>query len=404
MGNMLFFGNARILLVIKVLLLFLGLTSVSMAADSSVKSAPPADEQKTWMQVEVTVVPLSENTTRNSPILGFARKGQVLSVEKVKENWVKVRANDTLAGWVPATSVSPSGPPVNWSPDLVKGILLICMGLGIGAFLFMAVSLQRTRRAESQERARQAMADAKRRLQNKIQVLFRAEPRIHSRLSMDEVDLLDFLRSIGYVANLEKESDRFLASCKAFKPNLILAESEFRSKVEEAVETDAMLINTPVVYLHCESAPTAPENRVRAYLETNATDKELGDAISLCLRRSPEKIRFSVKPVALKGGIHVGTLMELMHFLSAVKKTGQLLVASGSLKGEVHFLLGNVTRAGMKGLNEAKAVEAVLDLVSGSFEFHERDAVADGNAGINTVKILMDWARTRDESNHHSRT
>lgn len=390
--------------LIRVGILILGL---AMAFPAMAEDTRQAGKDTTWMQVEETIVPIRENTTRNAAILGFARKGQVVIVEKVGENWIKVRANDTLQGWVPATSVSPSGRPVNWSPELVKGILMICLGLGIGAFLFLAVSLQRKRKADSQERARQAMLDAKRRLQNKIQVLFRIEPRIHSNLSMDEVDLVEFLKSIGYVANLERDPEKFLASCKAFKPNLILAESEFQGKVEEAMQTDAMLINTPVIYMHCEKIPEVPDHIVRAYLDANATDKELGDAIALCLRKSPEKIRYSVKPVALKGGIHGGTLMELFHFLSAVKKTGQLLVVSGTAKGEVHFLLGNITKATVKGFKDArdeKAIDAVLDLTSGSFEFYEKDAVADGNAGMNTVKILMDWARNRDESNHHSRT
>jgi hypothetical protein len=48
-----------------------------------------------------------------------------------------------------------------------------------------------------------------------------------------------------------------------------------------------------------------------------------------------------------------------------------------------------------------------LNLVSGSFEFHEKDpgpgSAASENA-LNTQKILMDWAKNQDESNHHSRT
>ena len=359
------------------------------------------------MQVEETVVPLRENTTRNAVIRGFARKGQVLAVERTVENWIKVRANDTLAGWVPANALSPSGPPVNLDPGYVKAVLLALLGLGAGALLFLAASLHLKRRGESRERTRQARADAKRRLQNKIQLLFQTEPRIRSHLVMDEVDLREFLQSIGYVANLENDKEKFMTSCKSFRPNLIVAGFEFHGPVEKMVETDAMLINTPVIYLQSGKVPPSTDKRVRAYLEINASEKELSDAIAQCLRKSPEKIRYSVKPVALKGGIHAGTLMELLHFLAEVKKTGQLVAVSGTSKGEVSLHKGNIAKASMKGLSGAKAAEAILNLSAGSFEFHEKDpgpGSAAPEGALNTQKILMDWAKHKDESNHHSRT
>jgi hypothetical protein len=386
---------------IPVLLLSTLLWPVESRAGSAV-----IPDQRTWMQVEETVIPIRENTSRNALVKGFARKGEVLVVEKSVENWVKVRVNDTLSGWAPATSLSPSGPPVHLNPAYVKAVLLALAGLGLGAFLFVAASLHLKRRKESRERTRQAMADAKRRLQNKIQLLFREEPRIHSHLVMDEVDLREFLQSIGYVANLESDPEKFLASCKAFKPNLIVAGFDFHDQVEKLAETDAMLINTPVIYLQCGEAPAPQGHRVRSYLETNASEKELSEAIGTCLRKSPEKIRYSVKPVALKGGIHAGTLMELLHFLSAVKKTGQLLAVSGTAIGEVILDKGDISKAAMKGLSGTKAVEAILNLSSGSFEFHENaKAAAAAEAGsLNTQKVLMDWAKSKDESNHHSRT
>jgi hypothetical protein len=400
---MLFFGhvgNTRMMRGLLSPLLALAL-AVAPARAGSAAAKPHAQQ---WMRTDETVVPIRENISRSGEIRGFLRKGQVVEVLKTSEHWAKVRANDTLEGWVPLESMEESGPPVQLDPSWVKFIFFAVIGLGLGAFLYLAISLQRKRRAESRERAKQAMADAKRRLQNKIQLLFREEPLIHSHLAMDQVPLRDFLQGIGYVANLEADPERFLASCKTFKPNLIVAAFEFQDSVEKMSETDAMLINTPVVYLQCGNAPVAPEKRVRAFLDTNTNEKELSDAIALCLKRSPEKIRYSVKPVALKGGIHAGTLMELLHFLSAVKKTGQLLAVSGSSKGEMQLHKGNIAKAEMKGLTGPAAAEAILNLAAGSFEFHERDSEGAAPEGtLNTQKILMDWAKAKDESNHHSR-
>lgn len=384
-------------------ILILSLNNLSQAA-SPTTSPQPSDSQKVWMLVEETIVPLRENISRDGGIVGFARKGQVLAVEKTTEHWVKVRANDTLVGWAPATSFSPSGPPVNWSPEKVKGILMLGLGLTISAFLFLAISLQRKRKAESEERARQARVEAKRRLQNKIQILFRREPRIHSQLAMEEIDLLEYLRGIGYIAKLETDTEKFLLACKTFKPNLILAEAELFSKVEEIIQMDALLINTPVIYLHFDSIPPKTSQGVRAFLETPATDKELSESMALCLKKSPENIRFSVQSTALKGGIEEGTVMELLHFLASVKKTGKLMVKSESFTGEVHLLLGNIIRSQTKSHKGEKAVHEILDQASGSFEFHEKDPVADGKVGLNTEKLLLDWARTRDEGKHHTRT
>jgi hypothetical protein len=386
--------------------LSLGLALAFLPAAPSQAMAVEPDRQ-TWMQVEETVIPIRDNTTRNANIRGFARKGQVLAVEKTGENWVKVRVNDTLAGWVPIASLSSSGPPVNLDPGYVKAVLVSLLLLGAGAFLFLAVSLHLKRRGESRERTRLALTDAKRRLQNKVQLLFHVEPKMHSHLVMDEVGLRDGLHSIGYLANLENDPERFLASCKAFKPNLIISDFAFQGHVEKLVETDAMLINTPVVYLHCGKAPAVPDNRVRAYLDGNASEKDLGDAIALCLKRSPGKIRYSVKPMALKGGILPGTLMELLHFLEAVKKSGQLLAVSGSAKGEILLYKGEIAKSSMKGLSGPNAVEAILNLASGTFEFHEKNGgpgAAHPEGALNTQKVLMDWAKGKDESNHNTRT
>jgi hypothetical protein len=377
------------------------LLAVPALADTAAASRPVPR----WVRTDETVVPIRADISRNGEIRGFLRKGQVVAVEKATEHWVKIKANDTLEGWVPTASMAESGPPVHLDPGSVKGVFLAFLVLGMGAFLFLAVSLRRKRKAEAEERARQALADAKRRLQNKLQLLFADEPRIRSHLAMDELSLRDFLQGIGYVANLEADAGRFMAACKGFKPNLILADCAFLAEVEKLVETDAMLINTPVVYLRCSGTRAAPTHRVRAYLESNATEKDLTETLTACLRRSPGKIRYSVKPVALKGAIRAGTLTDLLHFLAAVKKTGRLTLVSGTESGEIGLHQGEITEAAFRGLTGARAAEGVLDLDSGSFEFHERDAGRPTPEGtLNTEKILMDWAKARDESDHHSRT
>lgn len=362
---------------------------------------PPASA---WVRADETVVPIRADISRNGVIRGFLRKGQVVSVEKATEHWVKVKVNDTLEGWVPAASMAESGPPVHVDPGFVKNIFFAVLLLGLGAFLFLAVSLRRKRQAENEERARQALADAKRRLQNKLQLLFADEPRIRSHLAMDEMALRDFLQGIGYVANLEGDPEVFMTSCKTFKPNLIVSDFAFLAEVEKLVETDALLINTPVVYLRCGNAPAAPANRVRAFLEANATEKDLTETLSACLKRSPEQIRYSVKPVALKGAIHAGTLVDLLQFLAAVKKTGRLVVASGTARGEVSMRMGDIATAALKGLTGAQAAREMLNLTAGTFEFHEQNAAGTlPAAALNTQMILMEWAKANDESNYRSR-
>ena len=358
-----------------------------------------------WVSADETVVPIRADISRNGDVRGFLRKGQVVAVERATEHWVKVKANDTLVGWVPAASLAESGPPVRIDPRFVKNAFFAALALGMGAFLFLAISLRRRRQAESEDKARQALADAKRRLQNKLQMLFADEPRIRTHLAMDEMALREFLQGIGYVAKLEADAERFIASCKSFKPNLILADFAFLGEVEKRVETDAHMINTPVVYLRCGETPAPPPGRVRAYLEPNAGEKELTETLSACLKRSPGAIRYSVEPVALKGAIQAGTLLDLLQFLAAVKKTGRLVVVSGNARGELFTQRGDIAKAAYQGLTGARAAEGMLNLSAGAFEFHERDGVgATAPEGIlNTQKILMNWAKAKDESNHHSR-
>jgi hypothetical protein len=54
----------------------------------------------------------------------------------------------------------------------------------------------------------------------------------------------------------------------------------------------------------------------------------------------------------------------------------------------------------MLDLSGALATEQVLNLSAGTFEFHELPVQAVAES-INTQKLLLDWARTKDERNHH---
>lgn len=425
---MLFFGHAKHAWPAPTRLRWVrmsGILATLLAIMAALPSTLPADTgageppAQSWMRVEKTVIPIRENTEREAAILGYAQIGDVLAVEREGRHWVKLRVNDTLAGWVPLALVSPSGPPVRLDGDRVKWFLLALPGILAAALLAMAARMHLKRRAESRERSRQALADARRRMQNKIQLLFRTEPRLASHLVTDEVDVAEFLRNIGYDARIEKDPARFLAACKEFKPNLLIAAEEFREAVEEMVQTDALLVNTPVLYFGCEAVPegggggprsrragagsgrSGPGGQVRAYLEANATDKDLGAAISACLRKSPERIRYSVKPVALKGEVRGGTMVELLHFLATVKRSGRLLAVDGKDRGEVLLHEGEIVGAAFRGQTGARGTERLLELTSGTFEFHEKGTRAVAGA-INTHKLLLDWARNRDERDNHT--
>lgn len=373
---------------------------------ATASAAPPARAGAvSWVRADETVVPIRADISRNGAIKGFLRKGQVVRKEAATEHWVKVKANDSIEGWVPASSVADSGPPVRLDPGAVKRVFLGILALGLGAFLALGIRVQRRRKAEGEARARQALLDAKRRLQNKVQLLFADEPRIRSHLAMTETPLREFLQGTGYIANLEAGLERFLDSSKAFKPNLIIADYAFRPDLEKLISTDAILINTPIIYLRSDAVARTPEKRVRAYLEAATSEKELTETLAACLKRSPEKIQYSVKPVALKGSIQAGTLMDLLHFLAAVKKTGQLMAVSGKDKGEILLHKGDIARAIMKGMTGAPAAAEILGLAAGDFEFHERKTVGPPAAHgmLNTHKLLMDWAKAKDESDHHTR-
>lgn len=324
------------------------------------------------------------------------------AVESENHSGLTPRAKDSLTGLVMTSQLSESAPPAPHNPGKSKWTLSSGVAATLVILAGMGLRIQFKRRAKARKQNRQALADT-RRLQNKIQLLFRSEPSIPTHLVQGEMDILEFLRNIGFVTNLEKEPARFLASCKVFKPNLILASNEFRKQVEAMVEKNALLLNTPVVYLGCQTAPPPPDNRVRADLEAHATIRDLGEAIFHSLRRSPAKIRYSVQLAALKGEIQAGTLVELLYFLTMVKRSGLLLVLGPEDGGEVVLHQGEIARATGRGRSAdftgARAVEHILDFTSGTFEFHEKGTQTATEA-INTKKLLLDWAKTRDERNH----
>ena len=110
-----------------------------------------------------------------------------------------------------------------------------------------------------------------------------------------------------------------------------------------------------------------------------------------------------MKPVALKGDIQAGTLVELLHFLSTVQRSGQLVAGSGDERGEVMLHKGEIVQASLRDVTGARAAEQILNLASGAFEFHEKGTQAAAES-INTQKLLLDWAKTNDERNHNPGT
>src|SRR6185369_10194807 len=72
-----------------------------LAVPAAADTAAPSPSVSRWVRTDETVVPIRADISRNGEIRGFLRKGQVVAVERSTEHWVKIRANDTLEGWVP---------------------------------------------------------------------------------------------------------------------------------------------------------------------------------------------------------------------------------------------------------------------------------------------------------------
>jgi hypothetical protein len=87
----------------------------------------------------------------------------------------------------------------------------------------------------------------------------------------------------------------------------------------------------------------------------------------------------------------------LIQILANGRKSGRLLVTSGTLHGEMFFQHGSIHDATFGDLRGAEAVYGILRLAEGDFALEPDDTPVEDAIGIPTHHLLLEAMRRLDE-------
>jgi hypothetical protein len=104
--------------------------------------------------------------------------------------------------------------------------------------------------------------------------------------------------------------------------------------------------------------------------------------------------------LALSGDLSDRKLFQVLQFINGLKKSGELQLASGPLRGLIAFHQGTITYARTTSLMGLDALHACVKAQSGTFRFNEFPYPPEHVTNIpdNTMMVLLECCRVLDEN------
>ncbi|HAJ79832.1 MAG TPA: hypothetical protein DCO75_08675, partial [Fibrobacteres bacterium] len=106
----------------------------------------------------------------------------------------------------------------------------------------------------------------------------------------------------------------------------------------------------------------------------------------------------SVQNSALEGEIGSGNLVEVMQFIEIGKKTGCLYISLKMPLGIIYFEQGRITYSAAPGSKGENALNDILNLKDGHFNFVLDKVSSEKNLNCSTLEVLMEWTKSKDEA------
>ena len=185
------------------------------------------------------------------------------------------------------------------------------------------------------------------------------------------------------------------AALTRLHPSLIIAhQPSYGDIISRQEEDDSSLASTPVLYL--ETRLVKGHSNLRVQLPPGAKASQIGGAVLDLLGRRPTLHELSRRDnVQLE--IESGKVMEFLHFLHTMEKTGKIEIRTRQITGVLWMEKGGIVHAVVGRLEGLEALHNMLDFVQGTLVFTPglmptRRTILDG-----AMSVLAEYARRRDE-------
>ena len=103
-------------------------------------------------------------------------------------------------------------------------------------------------------------------------------------------------------------------------------------------------------------------------------------------------------PCSLEGRIVGNGLAEILQFLETGRRTGMLSIEDGLPAGVINFQDGAITFAQTRLFEGLRAVQEILSLSGGTFQFFAEKRVRQSNCRLSAFEVLLHWAHGVDEA------
>ena len=365
---------------------------------SSVKKNIPAQK---YFEILHSPARVLRYLNPQSPILGLASGHETFPIVSAGTSWCRIiYKGDT--GWVDMAAGKVVDSP-HVVGEKIPDILIIVLFGASGALLlalgvvFVVLSLRR------QKFKRYA-------LRRDVLIISPSEKHLRYSLTDAPTTLSKCFTEIGFKVSSSRDIDHARNLLVHYAPDVLVVdwqmEKNIQSKIElilPAKETASSII---VLFYNVPDPSEMARNNRRTsmyYIGLVFSDRDIFKIVTplIMAKETAHSFKKSVQSSALEGEIGSGNLAEVMQFIEIGKKTGCLYITLKSPVGIIYFEHGRITYAAAHGMQGREAINEILDLKEGHFNFVLDKVSSNKNLNCSTLEVLMEWAQSSDEASRH---
>ncbi len=348
--------------------------------------------------------PVREFLNPEAPILGMAKRGEMLLLISEGDAWCRVAFADTV-GWIEKRHGRIIDPDITFVLDYVKigliagGIVVISIAIGLFIFIILRIRKKKTPTEVSSVSTRHVVIVAE---STKI---------IQYTLTNGTTTLEKCFREVGFSTTFLRD----LPSLKMYlqrqiTPEVILVDYHIEKNILSSLESICVPLGfaSSILFIIYNVPDTSamnppPAMPKTAFLGITFSDRDLFKLVTPMIRPTDgDSIQKSVQSSALAGDIAAGNLLEVLQFIEIGSKTGCLLVETSHPFAIICFKNGRIIFAATADkIIGREAIFKVLDLKIGKFRFVLDKKPKESNVNLSTLEVLMEWAKTVDEAHRH---
>jgi uncharacterized protein YraI len=331
-----------------------------------------------------------------APILGMARKGDMLPLIGEGDSWCKIMFHDTV-GWI-EHRYGKVVENVNTFDLFAFLPVLIVLGVLLIGFLIVFIILRlRPKRNPT------ITVNVKKH----VLIIAKTSKEIQYTLT-DSVESLErcFLE-IGFTITTAKDNQAIRDALSQSSPDVVLVDWKFDRNILTSLER--LFATMPgsehvlfIIYNVPDPGSMRPSRILPSmtYLGNSFSDRDIFKIVTpLIISETNRNMQKSVQSSALEGEIGDGNLLEVLQFIEIGRKSGCLLIETDRPFGLIYFTDGRIVYAATaQGILSRDAIFAVLNLKAGKFRFVANKRPKATNLNLSTLEVLMEWTKAVDEA------